>query len=263
MIVRVYQLHLSRLNLGQVQNIVDKRQQIPGRRLDIAGVTVHLTPLALLHNNIAQSHNRIHGRAYLMGHIRQELAFRLIRLLRLHRNPFNLFNIILDFRHVQNHNHMPLDHAKTVRHRLHMALIITVPDKNIMFHFFARLGFREIQYLCNISAEGTAVQPRKNLSRRRIIIDNAPLVIQRDHTVAHTVQKRARGKTSEVVNPPAPYENHHTGEHHPQNHRRKIIGARQLRDIGAQGNDRQERESQNQPAFAIHRIFSLSGTGTD
>ncbi len=52
-IVRAHQFHLACLYLGKVKNIIDKSQQISGRRFDIAGVTVYLPPFALLHDDIA------------------------------------------------------------------------------------------------------------------------------------------------------------------------------------------------------------------
>ena len=108
MIFVTYQFHLARLYLGQIQYIVDQCKKILGRRLDIAGIVVHFSSLAFFHNNIAQAHNRVHGRADLMGHIRQKFTFCLVCLFRLYPNLPDLLDTVSYLRHIQNHYHISL-----------------------------------------------------------------------------------------------------------------------------------------------------------
>ena len=263
MIIRAHQLHLSGFHLGQIQDIVDERQEISGSRLDVTGIIVHLPALALLHNDIAQSHNGIHGRAYLVGHIRQKLALRLIGLLRLYSDLLDFLNIVSHFRHVQDPYHIALYHPEPVRDLLHMTLVIPLSQKKLVLHILPENNFRKIRDLPDPPADGPAVQSSENGGRRRIIVDNPSPLIQCNHAVTHSVEQRTRCQTPEIVNLPAPHKNHHTRKHKPKDNRRKVKGARQFRDIGIQGNDRQKRQRQNQPVLAVHCILTSSGFGTD
>ena len=74
-------LHLAALDLGQVEDVVDHRQEHPAGRLDVAGVTaVALVELVGPGEDLGKTDDRIERRAQLVAHGRQEVALEAIHL---------------------------------------------------------------------------------------------------------------------------------------------------------------------------------------
>ena len=70
------QAHLAGLNLGEIQNIVDDRQQGIARRIDLLHI-VQLTRRQLgAQRQVRQANDGVHRRADLMAHVGKKLAFR-------------------------------------------------------------------------------------------------------------------------------------------------------------------------------------------
>ena len=73
---REIELHPPRLNLRQIQNVVDQRQQIVPRRMDRPGeldLPVGQRALLILGQQPAQDQHRVQRRPQLVRHVRQEL----------------------------------------------------------------------------------------------------------------------------------------------------------------------------------------------
>ena len=101
-ILRIYQLHFARFDLGEIQNIIDDRQKAFCCRLHIFGMRVNPGIAALLHNKVVQPDDGIHRRPDLMRHIGKKLAFRNAGFFRLAPNLLNFINICIHIGHIQD-----------------------------------------------------------------------------------------------------------------------------------------------------------------
>ena len=75
-------LHLSVLDLGEIQDAVDEGKKVSSRRADVSRVFHDLLAVRLPHDHFVHAQDRINRRSDLMGHIRQETALRLVCLVR-------------------------------------------------------------------------------------------------------------------------------------------------------------------------------------
>ena len=74
-------LHLAALDLGQVEDVVDHRQEHLARRLDVAGVpAVPLVELVGAGEDLGEADDRVERRAQLVAHGRQEVALEPVHL---------------------------------------------------------------------------------------------------------------------------------------------------------------------------------------
>ena len=86
---RLLQLHLSGLDTGHIQNVIDERKQMPGKLVGLGeilngGVLRRKPPLCQRQH----TGDAVHGRSYLVGHSEQEAGLELAGLLRLMQPPF-------------------------------------------------------------------------------------------------------------------------------------------------------------------------------
>ncbi len=89
------QLHLIRLQFGEIQNIADQRQQNVARLPDISCVLLDRLLLTLPQNQFIQSQNRVDRRPQFMGHIRQENISGILRLLHRTSGRLQLHTLLL------------------------------------------------------------------------------------------------------------------------------------------------------------------------
>ena len=78
------QLHFARLDLGEVEDVVDEGQEVLARAVDLpeVGDEVRLPQvLGLLPQQLAVADDRVEGRAQLVAHVGQEVALDAVRLL--------------------------------------------------------------------------------------------------------------------------------------------------------------------------------------
>ena len=128
------QLHFASLHLGQIQNVIDERQQIARSGFDVTGILIYLAPTALLHNNITQSDDGVHRCANLMGHICEKGTLCNVRLLCLLAHALDFLDIVKRFRHIKYQDDIAFVFAKLIQNGLHMSLIKPVIE--IEFSFF-------------------------------------------------------------------------------------------------------------------------------
>ena len=80
------ELHLARLDLRQVEHVVDQLEQVTRAREDVAQELLllgrHRAHLAVVHQ-LAEADDGVQGRAQLVGHVGQELALQAVGLLNL------------------------------------------------------------------------------------------------------------------------------------------------------------------------------------
>ena len=71
------ELHLAGLHLGQVEDVVDQREQVVGRGEDVVQVLVlllvHLAEQLLL-QHLGEADDRVQRRPELVAHVRQEVG---------------------------------------------------------------------------------------------------------------------------------------------------------------------------------------------
>ena len=73
--------HLAALDLGQVEDVVDHRQQHPAGRLDVAGIApMPLAELLGAGEHLREADDRVERRAQLVAHGRQEVALQAVHL---------------------------------------------------------------------------------------------------------------------------------------------------------------------------------------
>src|SRR6516225_3716931 len=70
--VRRFELELSRLNLGEVQNIVDNREERSASVVDLSDVIALFGGELSLKGQVREADNRIHRCANFVAHVRQE-----------------------------------------------------------------------------------------------------------------------------------------------------------------------------------------------
>ena len=263
MVLRRNQFHFARFYLGQIQYIVDQRQQVMGRRLDVTDILVYLASLALLHDNVAQSHDRVHGRPDLMRHIGQKRTLGYIRLLGLLPYLCDLFYVVLRIRHIEDQDDIALFLPEPVPDLLRMSVIISVVAAELFLPVLLQQFPRKITHLFDISSDDTAAQLRKDTCRRRVIADDSLMNVDRNDAVAHAVQQAARCQTAEVVDLPAPDQDHHTRQDKSQHKRRGVVHKSQFHHIQVQHHHRQERKAQYQFILPLRRIVRLLDTHAD
>ena len=84
-------LKVARLDLGQVEDVVDERQQVVARRLDRAcepHLLVGQVGVGVVAQQLRQDQQRIERRAQFMGHVGEEIGLVAARLLKLARLQF-------------------------------------------------------------------------------------------------------------------------------------------------------------------------------
>ena len=78
------QLHFAALDAAHFQHVIDKREKVLARRLDLLKVLPHiLRAVALALGEVGVADDRIHGGANVVAHIEQEGAFRAVGRARL------------------------------------------------------------------------------------------------------------------------------------------------------------------------------------
>ena len=244
-VVGVYQLHLARLHLGQVQDVVDDGQQVFGGGLHILGVGIDGRVPALLHNDIVETDDSVHGCAYLMGHVGQKLALGNVGLFRLPPHPLDLVDVSLDIGHVQDQDDAALLLAVFVHDLLAVALVVLPVDGKAPGDALVEHLLPEILHHPDILPQLMGGQAGKNIGRRPVVAHQPVVVVQRDHAVPQALQHLFRRQVAEVVVAAAPHHDDHHGHGDCQCHRRQIEHVGQLEHIGHQHNDRQGGDDQD------------------
>ncbi len=77
-----FQVHLARLNLGEIENVIDQAKQVLSVPFD-GRQRIHVAftdfPSQFADQAFGEPDNRVHGRSQFMRHVRQELALDLAR----------------------------------------------------------------------------------------------------------------------------------------------------------------------------------------
>ena len=72
--------HLAAFDLGDVEHVVDDGKQMVGCQIDLVEALFELLVVAEVFSRyLSHADDRVHGRADLMAHVRQEIGFRLVR----------------------------------------------------------------------------------------------------------------------------------------------------------------------------------------
>ncbi len=230
-VIRIHQLHLARLYLGQVQNVIDDGQQVLGGGLYVLGVGVDLGVSALLHDDVVQADDGVHGGADLVGHIGQELALGNAGLLCLLTDPLDLVDIGLDVRHVQNQDNTALLPTVFPDDLFAVALIVLPVDGKALGNVLVEHLLPEALQHPDIFSQLVRGQAGKNVGRGPVVADQAVVVVQGDHAVPQAFQNLIRRQMAEIVIPAAPHHDDHHGHGEGQSHRGEIEYGYQLAHI--------------------------------
>ena len=76
-----FEVELSRLDLGKVENVVDETQKHVGRKSHLSHVVGLFRVESRVLQELDDAYDRLDGRSYLVAHVREELAFRVRGLL--------------------------------------------------------------------------------------------------------------------------------------------------------------------------------------
>ena len=239
MVVGIHQLHLARLHLGQIQDVVDDGQQVFGGGLHVLGVLMDGGIGTLLHNDVVQPDDGVHGGAYLVGHIGQELAFGDVGLFRLPPDPFDLVDVRLDVRHVQHQNDTALLLAVFVQNLLAVALVVLSVDGKAPGDALVQHLLPEVLHHPDVLPQLVLGQAGEYVGRRPVVAHQAVVVVQGDDPVSQALQHLFRRQMAEVVVPAAPHHNDHHSHGQGQRHRRQVEHVEQLQHVGRQHNDGQ------------------------
>lgn len=71
-----FQLDLTALDPAHLQDVIDEREQVAARIVDLAKEAAHLLRRVFLHRQIRVADDRVHRRPDVVGHIEEELALR-------------------------------------------------------------------------------------------------------------------------------------------------------------------------------------------
>ena len=249
-VVSVHQLHFSRLHLGQVQDVVDDGQQVFGGGLHILGVGIDGRVPALLHNDIVETDDSVHGCAYLMGHVGQKLALGNVGLFRLLAHPLDLIDVRLDVGHVQDQNDAALLLPVFVHDLFAVALVVLPVDGKTPGNVLVEHLLPEILHHPDILPQLVGGQAGENVGRRPVVTHQPVVVVQGDHAVPQAFQHLLRRQVPEVVVAAAPHHDDHHGHGDCQCHRRQIEHVGQLEHIGHQHNDGQGGDDQDRLILA-------------
>ena len=189
------------------------------------------------HDNVVQPDDGVHGGADLVGHVCQKLAFGDVGFLRLLPHPFDLIDIGLDVRHVQDQDDAALLPAVFVDNPLAVALVMLPVDGKAPGDVFVEHLLPEILHHPDILPQLMGGQADEDLGGGPVVADQPVVVVQGDHAVPQALQHLFRRQMPEVVVPAAPHHDDHQGHGEGQCRRGQVEHLGELAHVGHQHDD--------------------------
>jgi hypothetical protein len=208
-------------------------------------VGVDLGVPALLHDDVVEADDGVHGSADLVGHVGQELALGDAGLLRLLADPLDLVDIGLDVRHVQDQDDAALPAAVLADDLLAVALIVLAVDGKAVGDVLVEHLLPEILQHPDVLPQLVGGQAGEDAGRRPVVADQPVVVVQGDHAVPQALQDLFRRQVAEVVVPAAPHHDDHHGHGEGQREGGEVEHGDELGHVGDQHDDGQGGDGQD------------------